>query len=119
MLSYPISKDLQRRGYPQELKVGGWYYERDGSALVFLVRRGSYNPWNQDYVKVPTTDGMMDGLGRSFVGLQQDQDGSFWASGLDSVSALFAKTKETPELALAELWRKVKPVKDDGGKDVR
>lgn len=113
MLSYEDSKELKRLGYPQELKEGDWYYftakvptiERQ-PVLHILAGVGS------NYVKVPTTDGMIEGLGRNFIGLIQDDDGRFWAYGMDKVGAIgtFRHKDQEPDQALCELWKKVKTV---------
>lgn len=115
MLSYPDSELLKELDYPQELKLGDWYY---GLALLgrfsdeprLYYGEDSPEITNRDYVKVPTTDGMIEGLGREFVSLHHHPDGGFWAEGLDGVMAMFARTQEQPDQALCELWKETKTV---------
>ena len=124
MLSYDDSKRLKELGYPQELEVGDWAYS---------IGTGEAHGWRKDewsenepylmlyngtdeygldpelpYVKVPTTDGMIEGLGEQFQELERDEYGNFRAWSAKPRKWTEWRLKNGMEQALCELWKKVK-----------
>ena len=78
MLSYPDSERLKELGYGQELKEGDWvYFITYGTRGKPLKKEPTLDlcdandDWWSDlepdgYVKVPTTDGMIEGLRKAY-----------------------------------------------------
>jgi hypothetical protein len=94
MLSYEDSLALKELGYPQELKQGDWYYgvcRRTGRTTLYLNDwpvRVKTDVWNAlgellDYVRVPTTDGMIEGLGDHLEVIRRNKEtGQFFVIGV-------------------------------------
>jgi len=115
MLSYEDSLVLKELGYPQELKEGDWFWRTDGGGLEYLCGGcwGSDRPPLDYYVRVPTTDGMIEGLGKDFGTLIYVQDwDAFGARAYkgDPIEVVVVTDQPNAEQALCELWNKVKSV---------
>lgn len=123
MLSYDDSLELERRGYRQELKHGDWYYNKSDNKANILAQK-KFGPFlycvtcHEDEpperaIKVPTTDGMIKGLGKDFhilTHLNYPSQSYSAARGRDKrkKEELYWETADTPEQAVCELWKKVK-----------
>jgi len=118
MLSYPDSKELKELGYGQELKEGDRVYLSDGSGPVCVHTPG----WYADipHVKVPTTDGMIEGLRDEIQHIiplvkaweveTYNDIGETHLPGGHSETEYESFVGTTLDQALCELWKKVKTV---------
>ena len=116
MLSYGDSKELEKLGYSQELKDGDWFYWLDAPDDPPFLYFSAHLKIVSDYVKVPTTDGMIEGLGDDYF-LLKNGPTEFTKEGDKPLLVAMAITDEgtrhycegrTPDQALCELWKKVK-----------
>lgn len=128
MLSYEDSKRLKELGYPQELKKGDWYWDKIsedtkphlGLSCKHVCQRTRW------FVRVPTTDGMIEGLGDDFFRLDHcvwdivraypkkptvfSHFGAIYRKPYGGEQSDIAVTGDSPDQALCELWKKVKNV---------
>jgi len=109
MLSYEDSLRLKELRYGQELEEGDWYYFKDCPESANLtteqhVIRGV--PFRDSYVKVPTTDGMIEELGSLFWHLENINK-TYRADSWPVDKPKVAVTDWSAEQALCELCKKV------------
>ena len=108
MLSYGASKELEKLGYSQELKDGDWFYWLDAPDDPPFLYFSVHLKVVSDYVKVPTTDGMIGGLGEQFRELERDEYGNFRAWSANPRKWTEWRLKNGMERALCELWKEMK-----------
>lgn len=132
MLSYNDSKRLKELGCPQELKEGDWVYRDIGTTDIDLGPQFAsiYRDLIRDdrdadrtmevgrYVKVPTTDGMIEGLvkSRQFEQIYWHPIGDLFEvvgyrnrySGQPLEDERRKACEEEIDQVLCELWKKVK-----------
>lgn len=122
MLSYDDSKRLKELGYPQELDLGDWAYIIPVSIVhptLFDQHWLDKGGWlENDYVKVPTTDGMIEGLvkSRQFEQIYWHPIGDLFEvvgyrnrySGQPLEDERRKACEEEIDQVLCELWKKAK-----------